>query len=109
MTAATLKTSELKMRLLAIFLFAFSLAATTVAAQQPTSRPLAPAAQASIWEQELRDADFDFARQTAARRLEGWMDFFADDASTIHDGQTVTGKDALRAFTNPCLPTRISP
>ena len=47
------------------------------------------------------DADLDFARQTAARRLDGWMDFFADDASIIHDGQTVTGKDALRAFYQP--------
>jgi ketosteroid isomerase-like protein len=43
----------------------------------------------------------DFARQTAARRLDGWMDFFADDASIIHDGQTVTGKNALRAFYQP--------
>jgi ketosteroid isomerase-like protein len=89
------------MRFFFIFIFVFSLAATTVAAQQPTSRPLAPAAQASIWEQELRQADLDFARQTAARRIEGWMDFFADDASIIHDGQTVTGKDALRAFYQP--------
>jgi len=89
------------MRLLFIFLFAFSLAATTVVAQQSTSRPLSPAAQTSIWEQELRDADLDFARQTAARRQEGWMSFFADDASIIHDGQTVTGKDALRAFYQP--------
>jgi ketosteroid isomerase-like protein len=46
-------------------------------------------------------ADLDFARQTAARRLDGWMDFFADDASIIHDGQTVTGKDVLRAFYQP--------
>jgi ketosteroid isomerase-like protein len=52
-------------------------------------------------EKELRDADLDFARQTAARRLDGWMDFFADDASIIHDGRTVTGKDALRAFYQP--------
>ena len=89
------------MRHFSIFLFAFSLAATSVAAQKPTSGPLSPAAQASIWEQELRDADLEFARQTAARRLDGWMDFFADDASIIHDGQTVTGKQALRAFYGP--------
>lgn len=88
------------MRLLFIFLLAFSLA-TTGATQKSTSRPLSPAAQASIWEQELRDADLDFARQTAALRLDGWMSFFADDASIIHDGQTVTGKDALRAFYQP--------
>jgi ketosteroid isomerase-like protein len=89
------------MRFFFIFIFVFSLAATTVAAQKPTSRPLSPDAQASVWEQELRDADLAFARQTAARRLDGWMDFFADDASIIHDGQTVTGKDALRAFYQP--------
>ncbi|MBZ5489700.1 MAG: nuclear transport factor 2 family protein [Acidobacteriia bacterium] len=88
-----------------IFLFVLSLAATMGAAQKPTSRPLSPAAQASIWEQELRDADLNFARHTA-RRLDGWMDFFADDASIIHDGQTVTGKNALRAFYQPVFADR---
>ena len=78
------------MRSFFIFLFALSLTTSTGTAQNPTSRPLSSAAQASIWEQELRDADLNFGRQTAARRLEGWMDFFADDASIIHDGQTVT-------------------
>ena len=92
--------TELKMRFLFIFLFTFSVIAT-VAAQKATSRPLSPAAQTSISEQELRDSDLDFARQTAARRLDGWMDFFADDASIIRDGQAVTGKDALRAFYQP--------
>jgi ketosteroid isomerase-like protein len=29
------------------------------------------------------------------------MSFFADDASIIHDGQAVTGKDAFRAFYQP--------
>ena len=57
-------------------------------------------------EKALRQADLDFARQTAARRLAGWMDFFADDASIIHDGQTVTGKDALRAFYQPVFANR---
>jgi ketosteroid isomerase-like protein len=55
----------------------------------------------ALWEKELRQADLHFARQTAARRLDGWLSFFADDASIIHDGQTVTGKDALRAFYQP--------
>ena len=45
--------------------------------------------------------DLDFAGQTSARRPEGWMDFFAEDASIIHDDQTVKGKDALRAFYRP--------
>jgi ketosteroid isomerase-like protein len=52
-------------------------------------------------EKELRQADLDFAKQTADRRLEGWISFFANDASIIQDGQTVTGKDALRAFYQP--------
>jgi ketosteroid isomerase-like protein len=89
------------MRLLFIFFFALLLADTIGSAQKSTSRPLSPSAQASIWEQELRDADLDFARQTVACRLEGWMDFFANDASIIHDGQAFTGKDALRAFYQP--------
>ncbi len=57
-------------------------------------------------EKALRQADLDFARQTAARRLDGWMDFFADNASIIHDGRTVTGKDALRAFYQPVFGNR---
>lgn len=60
-----------------------------------------PARGPAALEKALRDADLDFARQTVARRLDGWMDFFADDASIIHDGQTVTGKDAVRAFYQP--------
>ena len=61
----------------------------------------AGAMDSSALEKELRDADLEFAKQTAARRLEGWMDFFADNASIIHDGATVTGKQALRAFYQP--------
>jgi ketosteroid isomerase-like protein len=60
-----------------------------------------PSTSAAVLEKELRDADLDFARQTAARRLEGWMGFFADDASNIHNGLTVSGKTALRAYYEP--------
>ncbi|MBZ5507382.1 MAG: nuclear transport factor 2 family protein [Acidobacteriia bacterium] len=77
------------------------LVAVAGSAQKPTTAPLSPAARAAIWEQELRDADLEFAKQTAARRLDGWMDSFADDASIIHDGKTVTGKQALRAYYEP--------
>ncbi|MBZ5526119.1 MAG: DUF4440 domain-containing protein [Acidobacteriia bacterium] len=49
-------------------------------------------------EMEVRDADLQFARETAARRLEGWMDFFADDAVVIAAGKTVEGKQAIREF-----------
>ena len=61
----------------------------------------AQSSNAAALEKELHDADLDFARQTAASRLEGWMDFFADDASNIHDGVTVNGKPALRAWYEP--------
>jgi ketosteroid isomerase-like protein len=59
-----------------------------------------PLATPLYWK-KISAGDIDFARETAARRLDGWMDFFADDASIIHDGQTVTGKDALRTFYQP--------
>jgi len=56
------------------------------------------AAKRTRWEQELRDADADFAKQTTARRLEGWMDFFADDAAIIQGGKTVSGRADLRKY-----------
>jgi ketosteroid isomerase-like protein len=77
------------------------LVATAPSQTNSAIRASNPARESASLEKELRDADLDFARQTAARRLEGWMDFFADDASIIHDSQTVTGKDALRAFYQP--------
>ena len=77
------------------------LVATAPSQTNSAIRASNPARESASLEKELRQADLDFARQTAARRLEGWMDFFADDASVIHDGQAVTGKDALRAFYQP--------
>jgi ketosteroid isomerase-like protein len=59
------------------------------------------AAQKDQLEKQLRDADLEFAKQTHERRLEGWMDFFADDASVIHEGKVTSGKTALRAFYEP--------
>lgn len=50
---------------------------------------------------EVRDADRQFAKDTAARRLEGWMDSFADDAVIIAAGKTVEGKQAIREFYTP--------
>jgi ketosteroid isomerase-like protein len=60
----------------------------------PSSHPK-NSKQASL-EQQLRDADLEFSKQTAARRLDGWMDSFADDASTLQNGKTVSGKADLR-------------
>jgi ketosteroid isomerase-like protein len=59
------------------------------------------ASQRSLWEQELRAADIDFCRETTSRRLDGWMDFFADDAAILHDGITVAGKAELRKYYEP--------
>lgn len=59
------------------------------------------ALESATLEKTLRDADLEFARQTAARRLDGWLDSFADDASIIHDGTTVSGTQALRAYYEP--------
>lgn len=49
-------------------------------------------------EMEVRDADLQFAKDTAARGLDGWMDAFADDAVVIAGGTTVEGKQAIRLF-----------
>jgi ketosteroid isomerase-like protein len=79
----------------------FILALGAIATRNRVSAAPTPLTNAAALEKELRDADLDFAKQTAARRLEGWMEFFADDASNIHDGVTVIGKPALRAWYEP--------
>jgi ketosteroid isomerase-like protein len=52
-------------------------------------------------EKELRDRDIEFSKETAARRLEGWMDFFADDAAIIRDGKVIVGKQSIRELYAP--------
>ena len=84
-----------------VVLAIFVLALGATASRNRVSASPAPLTNAAALEKELRDADLDFAKQTAARRLEGWMEFFADEASNIHDGVTVTGKTALRAWYEP--------
>jgi ketosteroid isomerase-like protein len=78
-------------------LFILCVAVPSAQKEPAGSRTPGPA----IMEKQLREADLDFAKQTAARRLDGWMDFFAQDASIIHDGKTVTGQEALRSFYEP--------
>ncbi len=46
--------------------------------------------------QQLLDADRAFARDTAARGLDGWMSWFADDAQVNHRTGLIKGKPALR-------------
>lgn len=44
----------------------------------------------------LMQADRDFNRATQERRLEGWMDFMADNIVLGHEDQPNFGKDAVR-------------
>jgi ketosteroid isomerase-like protein len=44
----------------------------------------------------LMDADRAFNRATAERRTDGWMEFFAEDASMIRSAGTITGRAAIR-------------
>ena len=87
------------------FLAVVALCSVALLSQKAASPQSSAAASGAMGpaalEKQLRDADLEFAKQTAARRLEGWMDFFADNASIIHDGATVTGKQALRAYYEP--------
>ena len=44
----------------------------------------------------LMDADRAFNRATAARRTDGWMEFFAEDGAMIRSAGTITGRAAIR-------------
>lgn len=85
------------MRRILFLVLVFVLAGAIILATRSVST-MAATANVARFEQELKDADLKFARETAARRLEGWMDFFADDAATIQNGKVITGKAALRDF-----------
>jgi ketosteroid isomerase-like protein len=52
--------------------------------------------------QALMQADRDFAVQTHARGIEGWMSFYTPDAIRIrYRGDMVKGYDAIRRFDEP--------
>src|SRR5215813_3202840 len=74
--------------------------------QTPGKGSGAKSAAPSRLEQQLREADLEFCRQTAARGLDGWMDAFADDAAIVQNGKTVSGKAALRKHYEPMFATR---
>jgi ketosteroid isomerase-like protein len=42
------------------------------------------------------DADRAFNRATAERRIDGWMEFFAEDGSMIRSAGTISGRAAIR-------------
>jgi ketosteroid isomerase-like protein len=87
--------------LLLLFLLFVAAGLPAVTAQdQPAPRKIAQNRPRGV-EMEVRDADLQFAKDTAARRIDGWMDAFADDAVVIAAGQTVEGKKAIREFFTP--------
>ena len=58
---------------------------------------------------QLKQADRDFAAETAQRGLEGWMAWFADDAARpVFGGKVIRGRSDIRAadslmFTDPTV------
>lgn len=81
------------MKRVLLALFALSLFATA----QTSPHPKAKAPAKLSGQQLLLQADRAFARDTAAKRLEGWMEYMAEDAILFSD-KPVVGKDAIRAF-----------
>ncbi len=79
------------------------LAASLVAFAQPDKQDRArrEGKSQSAIEKQLRDADPAFAKATQERRIEGWMEFFAEDGAIIREGKALTGKPAIREFYTP--------
>jgi ketosteroid isomerase-like protein len=49
--------------------------------------------------QALLDADLRFARETSAKGLEGWLNFFDEEATIFPEsGPMITGLPAIRAY-----------
>jgi len=86
------------MTLLLLFLLFVTTGFPAMTAQdQPAPRKIGQNRPRGV-EMEVRDADVQWAKDTAARRIEGWMDGFTDDAVIIAAGKTVEGKQAIREF-----------
>jgi len=91
-----------------------SLAGAIACRPQPADRPASPgtaATPAAMEEIEaaLMEADREFARRTAERGIDGWMEAFASDAARVElHGAVVRGLEAIREhdapiFTDPAL------
>jgi len=78
-----------------------ALVASTLAYGQTASPTPAKTSHAKVLEKQLRDADLAFAKSTAERRIEGWMEFFADDAAIIREGKVLSGVQSIREFYTP--------
>ncbi len=88
--------------MLRVFAVAVLCSCTAVA---QTAAPVHPAAKQAPTvpghgEQVLVNADREFARAVAARRLEGWMEYMADDA-VLFSGKPVVGTAAIRTAFGP--------
>lgn len=86
-------------RLIVATIFAASLIAFAQHDKQDRAR--SEGQRQSALEKQLRDADLAFAKATQERRIEGWMEFFAEDGAIIREGKALTGKPAIRAFYTP--------
>lgn len=66
-----------------------------------TAPPLS-AAERSILEEEVREADRAFARSTAEGGIDGWLAHMADDAVRVDlRGETARGHDEIRRMDGP--------
>ncbi len=78
---------------------------TAASFAQTVSAPKAAAPPSP--EQVLLKADRDFAQATAQRRLEGWMEYMAEDAVLFSGtGKPVVGKEAIRESRAPAFANR---
>jgi ketosteroid isomerase-like protein len=80
---------------------AFTLSFASALSQNSVPTPRAKTSHQESFEKQLRDADLAFAKATAERRLDGFMEYLAADAAILQDGKTITGTQSLRAFYEP--------
>jgi ketosteroid isomerase-like protein len=80
---------------------AFTLSFASALSQNSVPTPRAKTSHQESFEKQLRDADLAFAKATAERRLDGFMEYFAADAAILQDGKTITGTQSLRAYYEP--------
>ena len=87
------------------FLVASALLVAVSACERPAEE-LPPAIDVSAQKASLLEADRDFARATAAERLEGWVRFFAEDGAMFPQGSPVVrGHQAIRTLMGPVFET----
>src|SRR5262245_31577918 len=76
-----------------MLLAAAASSALSACASAPTPRAPATADAKAA----LEKADLDFAAATAARGVDGWLEFFSDDGAQMNaKGEITRGKEAIR-------------